>query len=70
MGAEWNSNREAAPAAKIPILAAAGRHDARHLFTELLQGRPPRHEMDTHPLITHGEPAGREGHMLAADARL
>jgi transposase len=29
MGAEWNSNREAAPAAKIPILAAAGRHDAR-----------------------------------------
>jgi hypothetical protein len=26
--------------------------------------------MDTHPLITHGEPAGREGHMLAADARL
>lgn len=56
-------------APKTPVYVSSRRHYATDLVTEfLLQRRPPRHELEPHPIIDHGEPAGGEGDALAVDA--
>ncbi len=54
---------------EIPINAAARRHDAGYLLPKLLlQRRPPGHELESHPIIDHGEAARGQGDALAIDA--
>ena len=34
----------------------------------LLQGRSPRHKLESEPVVDHGEPARRQRHTLTKDA--
>jgi hypothetical protein len=63
------SNAQSPLSSEISVAAAARRHDANHLFAKLLlQRRAPRYKLESHPVIDHGEPAGRQGDALAVDA--
>jgi hypothetical protein len=63
------SNAQPAFAPETPVNGAAGGHDARDLFSELLlQRRPPRHKLEAKTIIDHGEPPRRERDALAIDA--
>jgi hypothetical protein len=65
-----SSDTEPPLSAEAPIYIAAWRNYAADLAAELLfQSRPPGHELEPHPVVNHGEAAGRECDPLAVDAR-
>src|SRR3546814_17400859 len=56
-------------AAERPVDAATGRHRAADMLAQMLvERRAPRHELETHAIVDHREPARGERHPLAIDA--
>lgn len=65
-----SSQVEPALAPDIPVDAIPRCQRARHVLTQpLLKRRPPWHQLETHPIVDHGEPPRRECDAPAIDAR-
>jgi hypothetical protein len=59
--AQVPSNSDSPLRPEIPINPAPRRHHSSDLLSKLLLQRwPPGHELKPHPVIDHGETAGRE----------